>query len=523
MKLRSILLASAFLAFADPAHAQTGFGNAPGQGYAPTSTGTTPNAQRWMRGPFLNVLAFGAVCDGTTDDTTAIQAAITASQNSNGIPVYLPAFCHTTAALSITNYTHIFGNGLNSGLKPTVGIDAIDINTTAAITLENFSIQYPSAASNGTVAINVTASSGIGENVGSLFSNIFISFPNYGYNFLKASKFTIRDGVVSSPVNSAVAVANSNVGDSGDSTIYNNQFGTCGGPCIFFASSGGLRIISNKINVAPVGIQVALGSGIFTTGLYITGNSIEGIGPAVGLGGSGAAIQLGRAGTTGFLYSVIINGNEMTGNTGVSVPHDATAPWLIGLSISGGTFQGNPGISTSAINIDSVLGFNVGAGMQILPSLGGNTFPVITGAAANYGVVALPACTVSVPTSGSPGGTGTCSANSIASTNTTSMAPRESPTFSGTVTLPDGAIWTSSGLSSLLSVGTAKASTLFATGDAGGLAGAVGLSNGNSGTISTGVGSVKMSTANPGTNTAWIKVYIGTSPFWIPVWTTNAP
>jgi hypothetical protein len=32
-----------------------------------------------------------------------------------------------------------------------------------------------------------------------------------------------------------------------------------------------------------------------------------------------------------------------------------------------------------------------------------------------------------------------------------------------------------------------------------------------------------MSSANPGTNAAWIKIYIGTTPYWIPAWATNSP
>jgi hypothetical protein len=59
--------------------------------------------------------------------------------------------------------------------------------------------------------------------------------------------------------------------------------------------------------------------------------------------------------------------------------------------------------------------------------------------------------------------------------------------------------------------------------DTGGVASTTTISNANSTTISTGVGSIKMSTANAATNSAWIKAYIGTTPYWIPAFTTNAP
>lgn len=65
--------------------------------------------------------------------------------------------------------------------------------------------------------------------------------------------------------------------------------------------------------------------------------------------------------------------------------------------------------------------------------------------------------------------------------------------------------------------------SVTASGDSGGIATTTTLSNANSTTISTGVGSVKMSSANPATNSAWIKIYIGTTAYWIPAWTTNSP
>ena len=71
---------------------------------------------------------------------------------------------------------------------------------------------------------------------------------------------------------------------------------------------------------------------------------------------------------------------------------------------------------------------------------------------------------------------------------------------------------------------TVQAGTLLVSvGDAAGIVGGTSISNVNSTTISTGVGSVKMSTANAADNTAWIKIYIGATAYWIPAWTTNAP
>nr|MDA8178344.1 hypothetical protein [Deltaproteobacteria bacterium] len=62
--------------------------------------------------------------------------------------------------------------------------------------------------------------------------------------------------------------------------------------------------------------------------------------------------------------------------------------------------------------------------------------------------------------------------------------------------------------------------------DANGLTISVGTLNtltGGSTTISTGVGSVKMSTVNAATNTVWIPVRYNGSTYYVPGWTTNAP
>jgi len=49
------------------------------------------------------------------------------------------------------------------------------------------------------------------------------------------------------------------------------------------------------------------------------------------------------------------------------------------------------------------------------------------------------------------------------------------------------------------------------------------LTTGGSTTISTGVGSIKMSSANPADNTAWIPIKYAGTTYYVPGWPTNAP
>jgi len=83
------------------------------------TTSSTPSAtafNEWY-GPFsswTNVMGFGAKCDGSTDDSIAINAALAAIGNGTCPPVLLiPGMCLTTQRLYLGNRTHIAVVGLN--------------------------------------------------------------------------------------------------------------------------------------------------------------------------------------------------------------------------------------------------------------------------------------------------------------------------------------------------------------------------------------------------------------------------
>lgn len=83
-----------------------------------------------------------------------------------------------------------------------------------------------------------------------------------------------------------------------------------------------------------------------------------------------------------------------------------------------------------------------------------------------------------------------------------------------------------SSLSGTLTLSTSCAFSggeLRANSDIGGSTGFTSLTSSKSTTISTGAGSVKMSSSNAANNSGWIKIYIDTTQYWLPVWSTNSP
>jgi hypothetical protein len=326
--------------------------------YTPPGTGgvaTNVQAEVQRYGVWAN--DFGALCSGGGNDLTAFQSAINAAQTLAVPMKSTGAACVVSGTLNIAAAIDMSGQFENSVLyNPNLANNLIVINTTSAVYLHDFNMNYtPSAANSGVTAVTVTSPSG--ENGGSVFERLHIgNFAQVGINFQKTSNFRLVNSIVVG-LQEAVIVANGNVADSGDSTISGNPFRAgAGGSGIVDNSTGGLSIINNKINAngnLAFGIQMALASGAFTADLFITGNSIEGI------SSTRAGIWFGRAGTTGGFGVVTITGNELSGLDGVDVPTDANGARLLNVSISG-----NPCVLANSASdvafIDSTTGLAIG-------------------------------------------------------------------------------------------------------------------------------------------------------------------
>ena len=274
------IVAAILLVLAGHAQAQTGMGNAPGPGYSPMSLGAGPGQATWLPAIGLNVSAFGAVCNSTVDDRVAIQAAATAAQAIAGT-VYFPGMCRTTAAISVTGPVSFTGSGWSTGLLIDAAVDGIDVNTTAAISISNMTIQYSSAFANAanTNAINITAPLG-SENTGSYVNYINFFRAYTAINTGRASRFVFSNNFVHSEGGTIRSTASSGVrGAAGAGYTSGAQVLTLSGIACDVLPSFNVTVVANAVttvnSVANAGsCMVAPGTPIATTGGGGTGATI---------------------------------------------------------------------------------------------------------------------------------------------------------------------------------------------------------------------------------------------------------
>jgi parallel beta-helix repeat protein len=114
--------------------------------YTPAGAGAVAtNVQAKLR-QTVSIMDFGAVGDGTTDNTTAIQAAITAASS-----IYVPAGIFLCGDLTLDADTTLFGTGISSQLKRKSGLTTaawITGTNTSNVLIENLCLDGNSIAGN---------------------------------------------------------------------------------------------------------------------------------------------------------------------------------------------------------------------------------------------------------------------------------------------------------------------------------------------------------------------------------------
>jgi hypothetical protein len=253
----------------------------------------------------ISVKDFGAVGDGITDDTTAINNTISAS---NGACILFPAGTYKLASpLSVaTNGVHFY---MNTGASFVTN------------TPTNVSIQYQQS--------NLTAVTAGAMKVDNLIEDSSYPLKNEGgiwpgktyayYGVSKEFDSSVGSGTADAPSTAFFAFANNNgstndvVAVLGDAVARQNNGVVFGGNLIARNVSGttNTKLVGLEIDVEPaVGTTVASGGG----GLFLNAFSLNNVGPAILTGGVG-----GGNWTNGILIgSVNSNGSAVAAQTGLS-------------------------------------------------------------------------------------------------------------------------------------------------------------------------------------------------------------
>lgn len=338
----------------------------------------------------ISVLDFGADPTGVADATSAIQAAINAVQGTE-TALYIPSGTYlVNNGLTATGSISLYGDGKNATFLTwtSLTLNVLSITTDNSINIEGITFQAPGSIVSGAFFGTSTAGAVISL-TGSSEANMYSSIKNCrfigGYNqfyTISAYGWVVDGNVFESYVNYGTYVSNTYQPDSGDSTIVNNFYTrpysspvgvTSVG--IYQVSSGGLRLINNKIVGGYRGYQLQKATSASTSVLIVTGNSIE--------NAIDSAIVLNSDNTTPSQFAnIAITGNEIFNcNYGVY----GTA-YFNDIVITGNTISFLPanGIGIYFTNM-SVFSVN----SNVISGAAGTSVGVSIGSGCNFGQVCL--------------------------------------------------------------------------------------------------------------------------------------
>jgi hypothetical protein len=242
-----------------------------------------------------NVKGYGAVGDGTTDDTTAIQAALAAIPATGGV-LYFPAgqYKYTGATLTLSKKVTIEGDGGVNEFNTGIGITTLDFNSATGILFDvkvsgcsfrnihirNTSVSVPSAGA----GILVSGSGGLIDGSRTTYDGITVDKFYIGIDVRSGTGHVFDNCLVISPALYGIKLQNILAPDGGDHSIsncyiYSSDSARTPTSAIRIESGGGVKIVNTKINSLTGhlvnGIDLAVGANIVTVDLLIANCSIE--------------------------------------------------------------------------------------------------------------------------------------------------------------------------------------------------------------------------------------------------------
>jgi hypothetical protein len=319
---------------------------------------------------------YGAVGDGVTDDTAAVQAAITAAVAAKG-EVRLTKKYLITSGLTASGRVTIKGTGAFDGallancslVTASTSIDLLTIAGDGSV-LEDFAVIN--------TATTPTAGSGVKFASGWWSHMTRVGISGFYDNLVHANScyYSVTDCWFIDPVRYGVSMSNTVNQDYGEVMFHGNVVTTWAKTrnptaAIHWTSGGGLKFINNKINgsTQPTGpggsnsagrfvrgFDMQIADGLATADLVITGNSVENCSSVYLY----VSQQDGGTGT-GTLNNVIITSNEFgfNGNgKGIQLRSVSNASGGVqNILVADNVFYGIPG---NGIYASQVTGLHIG-------------------------------------------------------------------------------------------------------------------------------------------------------------------
>lgn len=303
-----------------------------------------------------DVREWGAKADGTTNNTSAMQAAA-----NTGKLIYYPG---SSSAYEFTNITMTGGGIVGDGpaLSQLLSTDTTSTNAIvysansvtagfSAPIFQDFTLESVGGKSGG-AAILLTAPST--ENSGAQFTRLTIlQFPT-DISFIAADFWAIQNCVFENYTTAGVIVANNYNNDHGDSVIIGSLFSSAAGSGILYNSSGGLKVTANKFLGGSYGISLGLTAVANTSDLLFNNNSVEGM--------SGAAVSLTRTSGSATFTNVLINGNQFAGDANGVVTDTSGAFGNVMINDNVMTLSSGSG---DGIGLNAVSTFHIGGNLIV--------------------------------------------------------------------------------------------------------------------------------------------------------------
>jgi len=355
-------------------------------GYLPPFTGSVLTSIAAKLAQTVSVLDFAGVDpSGATDSTAGMIAA-----HATGKMIYYPAgnyhFNSDAGSIPIPGGpggffgAGIIGDGAYQTFLTDTGVGSNDcFNYTGSVAgrFENFQLR-PFTSKTGGYGIRIGPASGEVSAM-RVFQIVINSLPN-GINFSAASRWSVIASQFYSPSGDAITVNNTNVADSGDSSITNCDFENNSPGSNLLSNgirqiaSGGLKITANKFNNLNIGYLLDLGLSS-TSDLLITGNSFE--------NSHTTAIQLQRTSGSAVFSHAVITGNEIlvssTTTNSIGVLCNNGAAFLSRMIVNGNVFNVADTGTSIAISIDWVTDPLIDANVIRGPASGTTSQAIVLG------------------------------------------------------------------------------------------------------------------------------------------------